>query len=100
MAHEVLVGLEVVDDNAYSAYRKEMTPLLERAGGGFRYDFRVSEVLKNENKRLVNRVFLIFFKDKSAMDSFFTRADYLEIKKKYFENAVRSTTIISEYERK
>ena len=36
MAFELLVGLEVSDEESYSKYRKEMTPLLEQYGGGFR----------------------------------------------------------------
>ncbi len=48
MALGILVGLNVVDDAAYQSYRDEMTPILKSYGGGFGYDFRVSEVLKSK----------------------------------------------------
>ena len=59
MSFEMLVGLEVIDDNAYNNYRQEMTPLLEQCGGGFNYDFKVSELLKSQVSENINRVFTI-----------------------------------------
>ena len=47
MALEMLVGLYVVDDEGYQSYRTEMTPILESYGGGFGYDFKITEVLKS-----------------------------------------------------
>jgi uncharacterized protein (DUF1330 family) len=99
MSYELMVGLQVKDDDNYSLYRKAMTPLLETYGGGFRYDFKVSETLKNDEKRPINRVFAIFFKDKESMSSFFSNPEYLSIKKEFFEVSVEATTIISEYVR-
>ena len=75
-----------------------MRPLLEKVQGGFRYDFRVSEVLKNESGNPINRVFTIYFGSKEMKNSFFNSDNYKEIKKRFFESSVDSTTIISEYE--
>lgn len=99
MSYEIMVGLQVSDDVNYSNYRKEMTPILETYGGGFRYDFKVSETLKNEEGRPINRVFAIYFKNKESMKAFFTNPDYLSIKSKFFEVSVKATTILSEYVR-
>ena len=57
----MVVGLQVTDDDVYTQYREAMKPLLEQAEGGFRYDFKVSEVLKSEEGLPVNRVFAIYF---------------------------------------
>jgi len=46
VAVELLVGLNVIVDEAYQLYRDEMTPILLSYGGGFGYDFKISEVLK------------------------------------------------------
>ena len=97
MSYEMVVGLKVKDDKTYSKYRQDMKPLLERVDGGFRYDFKISEVLKNDEQNPINRVFVIFFGNKSKMDSFFLNPEYLKIKEKYFESSVEATTIISEY---
>ncbi|SME95031.1 DUF1330 domain-containing protein [Pseudobacteriovorax antillogorgiicola] len=99
MNYEMMVGLQVKDEKVYSDYRNAMKPLLENAGGGFRYDFKVSEVLKNEEGRPINRVFAIYFPSKEKSDTFFSHPEYLEIKRKFFESSVEATTIISSYER-
>jgi len=97
MSYEMMVGLQIKDDDNYNLYREAMIPLLETYGGGFRYDFKVSETLKNEENRPINRVFAIYFKDKENMDLFFSNSKYLSIKSKFFEVSVEATTIISEY---
>lgn len=99
MSYEMIVGLQVKDDEKYSNYRQAMTPLLQDHGGGFRYDFKVSKVLKNDEGRPINRVFAIYFSDKESMDAFFSHPDYKEIKSIFFEVSVDATTIISEYQR-
>jgi len=99
MAYEMLIGLQVDDDEIYSKYRKAIKPLLSGYGGGFRYDFRVSEVMENEEANPINRVFVIFFENKSNKNSFFSNSEYQEIKQKFFACSVQATTIISEYER-
>ena len=98
MAFEMLVGLEVIDDQSYDNYRKEMIPLLEQHGGGFNFDFKISEVLKSQTDNNINRVFTIYFSNEESMNSFFNNGKYLEIKKTHFEGAVKSTTIISSYQ--
>lgn len=98
MSYEMAVGLDIINDDIYTSYRSAMTPLLEEYGGGFRYDFKISKVLKNEENRPINRVFLIYFKDQASMNTFFNHPDYLEIKSRFFESSVKHTTILSEYE--
>ena len=99
MALEMLVGLNVVDDEAYQSYRDEMTPILKSYGGGFGYDFKVSEVLKSKTEAPINRVFTIYFSNEDSMNSFFSNDEYLKIKQRHFEKSVTDTTIIATYER-
>lgn len=99
MSYEMMVGLQIKDDNEYSRYREAMSPILKQYGGGFRYDFKVSQTLRNEEGRPINRVFAIYFVDKKGMDEFFSNSDYLDAKAKFFDASVEATTIISEYER-
>ena len=96
---EMLVGLEVINDIEYTKYREYMTPLLKEHGGNFGYDFKISEVLKSEVQEPINRLFTIFFPDKEVMESFFENEEYLQIKNDFFIDAVKSTTIISSYNR-
>ena len=97
MAYEMLVGLNVTNEEAYQAYRNQMAPILENHGGGFRYDFQVSNVLKSETTAPINRVFIIFFRNEEAMNLFFSNDEYKRIKKTYFENSVTDTTIIARF---
>jgi uncharacterized protein (DUF1330 family) len=62
MATEMLVGLNVVNDEEYQAYRDEMTPILKRYGGGFGSP--------------INRVFAIYFSNEDSMNSFFSNDEY------------------------
>jgi len=96
---EMLVGLYVTDDSNYSKYREGMTPILKAIGGGFGYDFKVSEVLKSESEKKINRVFTIYFPNEEKMNSFFSDEKYLDFKEKFFTSSVASTTIISTYSR-
>ena len=98
MRVETLVGLNVVDDEAYQSYRDEMTPLLRRYEGGFGYDFKVAEVLRAETEAPINRVFTIYFPSDEASKAFFSDVAYLKIKARFFETAVADTTIIATYE--
>ncbi len=97
MAYEMLVGLEVTDETRYHEYRRAMGPILERHGGSFGYDFRVSEVLISRTKEEINRVFTLQFPDREGQERFFSDARYLDVKKRLFEGAVRSTTILAAY---
>ncbi len=97
MPYEILVGLNVTDDELYQKYRDEMTPILKNYGGGFRYDFKINEVLKSETVEPINRVFVIYFKDEKSKNGFFLNDKYLQIKQKYFTPSVSETTIIAEY---
>lgn len=99
MAIEMLVGLNVTDEGEYQAYRDRMTPLLHACGGGFRYDFRVSEVLRSETDEPINRVFAIHFPDTATMDAFFADPDYVAAREAHFEPSVSAQTIIASYPR-
>src|SRR5689334_23316373 len=99
MSFEMIVGLFVTDQEKYAQYRAEMTPLLEAAGGGFRYDFEVSRTLKAEAGDEINRLFLIHFPDRGARDRFFKDSQYVEIRARLFEKAVGGRVTIAEYDR-
>lgn len=99
MPFEMLVGLDVIDDQQYGEYRRAMTPILESYGGGFGYDFKVSEVLMAQTDRPINRVFTIYFPDESEKERFFSDTAYAEVKAVHFNGAVGHTTIIASYER-
>jgi uncharacterized protein (DUF1330 family) len=98
MAHELVVGLTVTDDATYARYREAMAPLLAAHGGGFRYDFRIAEVLKSASSHPINRVFAIYFESKAKKDAFFANPDYLAVKARYFQPSVAGTTIIGAYD--
>jgi len=99
MAYERIVGLNVTDDELYAQYRKAMLPLLETFGGGFRYDFVVSKVLKSASDHEINRVFAIYFKDKESSEKFFSHPEYLKIKETYFNKSVQGGTVIADHVR-
>ena len=99
MTHEMMVGLTVTDDAVYQQYREAMAPLLAAHGGGFRYDFRVSEVLKSASDHPINRVFAIYFANEAQRDEFFANPEYRAIKARFFERSVAGTTIFGAYER-
>ena len=100
MAIERLVGLWITDDDIYSKYREEMIVILQTYGGGFSYDFKIAQTLKSETAEPINRLFTIYFKDESSMNSFFSNDEYLNIKKLYFEKSVAFTTEIARYQKK
>ena len=99
MTFERIIALKVTDEGGYQLYRKGMMPILESYGGAFGYDFRISEVLQSKSENSVNRMFTIEFPDRDAMTRFFADPDYLDIRKRYFENAVESVTVISLHEK-
>lgn len=77
MVYEMLVGLHVTNHEMYQAYREKMTPVLVESGGGFGYDFRISEVLESQTDHEINRVFTIYFPDKEPMQQVFS-AEFFE----------------------
>jgi uncharacterized protein (DUF1330 family) len=99
MSFERIMGLEVIDNEAYQKYRENMMPILHSFGGSFGFDFKVSEVLKSKTDEGINRVFTIDFPSKEVMDKFFTDPTYLAVKNKYFKNSVKSVTTISMHEK-
>lgn len=100
MPYEMLVGLQVTNDEIYNQYRQAIAPLLKKYRGGFRYDFKVSEVLKSEADHAINRVFTIFFADDVNKEKFFSDPEYKNIKAELFNKSVQATTRIAEYSRK
>ena len=97
MPFEMTVGLFVTDQDRYVQYRAEMTPLLEAAGGRFRYDFDVARTLKSEASHDINRVFVIQFPDQAARDRFFADRRYLDIRARLFDKSVAGMTRIAVY---
>ena len=98
MPYERIFGLEVVDQDTYTQYRREMVPLMEAAGGTFRYDFDVARVLRGEKDAPINRAFVIQFPNRVASEAFFADPRYLEIRRRLFEPSVSSIVVIGEYE--
>ena len=99
MAFERLVGLQVIDEAGYQAYRDAMTPLLVACGGGFGYDFKIAEVLKSATPEPINRVFTLHFPDQATMETFFADPRYQEIRRQHFDRSVAAVTRIAAYER-
>lgn len=94
---EILVGLRVTDEDGYARYRAGMTPILEAMGGFFRYDMRVSELLRGQADEPFNRVFILSFPDGATRDRFFTDPAYLAVRAEHFERSVGSVTIMAGY---
>ncbi len=96
----MLVGLNVIEDEAYQLYRDEMTPILLSYGGGFGYDFKISEILKSKTEAPINRLFTIYFSNEDSMTSVFSIEEALQIKARHFDKSVTDRTIIATYGRK
>jgi uncharacterized protein (DUF1330 family) len=99
MSYELVVGLQVEDRGVYAQYRAEIKPLLEAAGGEFRYDFEVDRPLVNSSAHAINRVFVLAFPDADAKARFFDDTRYRAIRSRLFDRAVSGATIIAEYSR-
>ena len=97
MSYEMTVGLLVVDQGTYAQYRKEIRPLLEEAGGAFRYDFDVARTLRSEDGADINRAFVLQFPSQSNKERFFADPRYVEIKHRLFDPSVKERVFISEY---
>ncbi|MBL8233650.1 MAG: DUF1330 domain-containing protein [Bryobacterales bacterium] len=97
MRHELLIGVDIVDQEAYAQYRAGMTPILAEYGGGFRVDCEVARVLKSEKEEPMNRVFIIGFPSREKKESFFADPRYLAVREQHFTRAVRQVTRIAEY---
>ena len=87
MAYVNIVGLHVTDQNSYTIYRANMTPILSQYGGSFQFDFEIARDLI-EPTRTINRLFAISFPDKASKEKFFADPRYLEVRRGYFEPAV------------
>lgn len=98
MPHELLVGVHVVDDALYAAYREGIAPLLAEYGGGFRHDFVVERTLKSDAGHEINRVFTLRFPDVGRKDAFFADPRYRAVRTAYFPKAVKGVTFLAAYE--
>lgn len=96
---ERIMGIHVVDDGEYQKYRAAMEPILVSMGGSFGFDFRIAEVIRSKTADEINRVFTLEFPSRQIMEEFFSRPDYLEIKKRHLDRAIKSRTIISMHEK-
>jgi uncharacterized protein (DUF1330 family) len=94
---EIIVGLLVVDHERYAQYRAEIAPLLQAAGGRFRFDFEIARTLKREAEHEINRLFVLQFPGRAAKERFFADPQYREIRARLYESAVKSTTMVAEY---
>jgi len=97
MAFEMIVGLNVVDREAYAEYRKGITPILKEYGGGFRYDFSIKETFSNSSPHPITRLFAIYFPDKATKEKFFADDSYRTIRAQYMEKAVDGRVTIAEH---
>jgi len=98
MAHELLVGVHVVDDGLYAAYREGIAPILAEYGGSFRHDFVVARTLKSDVAHDINRVFTLRFPDVGRKDAFFADPRYLAVRTSYFPKAVKGVSFLAAYE--
>ena len=97
MVIEMWVGLNVVDDGSYEAYREAMRPILDSYGGSFRIDVRVADVLHSETPDPINRLFCLRFPDEQRRDDFFGDETYKKVRARTFDAAVSHTTIVATY---
>ena len=97
MRYEMVVGLEVDDQEAYTRERAEMGPLRAMTDGAFRYDFAVSSMIHGEVGAAINRAFVIQFPNRSTKERFFADPRYLEIRRRLFEPAVKARVTSAEY---
>lgn len=95
---DILIGLRVIDEETYSAYRAHMTPLLVARGGSFGVDVRVAEVLKNPGAEAFNRLFTIRFPTREAHDAFFADPEYCAVRRRFFDASVVYTLRLGFYE--
>jgi uncharacterized protein (DUF1330 family) len=98
MAYEMTVGLLVVDQQKYTAYRAAIAPLLEEYRAGFPYDFDIARTLKTSASHEINRVFVIRFPDRAAKERFFADPRYVAIRAERFVPSVAGTTMLGERE--
>lgn len=95
--HEALVALYVTDEEGYQRYRDGMTPILASHGGRFRWDFRISEVLKSDGEERLNRLFILSFPDAETKNAFFSDPAYLAVRAEHFDRSVGAVERIAEY---
>ncbi|MEX0877069.1 MAG: DUF1330 domain-containing protein [Phycisphaerales bacterium] len=94
---EMLIGMHITDEAGYQRYRQHMTPILESMGGFFRYDMRVSELLRGEAEEPFNRLFILSFPDEPTRDRFFSDDRYQAVRQEHFTGSVSSYTLIAQY---
>jgi len=93
-----LRGLQVDDAEKYRSYRARVSPILERYGGRFGYDFIVAETLRSETDKPINRVFTLVFPTRAAADLLFADPEYVRVRREFFDPAVSAVTTLAEFE--
>ena len=91
--HEMLMGVQVIDETGYARYRSEIVPLLEAHGARFILDVRVAEILRTPTPSAFNRLFVVRFPSAHQRDAFFAHRDYLAIRRRWFEPSVSGGVI-------
>ena len=92
-SHEMLMGVQVIDETGYARYRSEMMPLLEAHGGRFVLDVLVSEILRTPTPSAFNRLFVVRFPSAQQRDAFFANPEYAAIRARWFEPSVSGGVI-------
>ena len=95
--HTLLIGLKIGDPEGYRRYREAMTPILERHGGRFGYDFVVAEVLRSEVDAPIDRVFTMVFPSREVRSAFFADPSYRRVRETWFEPSVLHVTQLAEF---
>jgi len=96
---ETLMALNVVDADLYAKYRAAMSPLLAAHGGRFGLDLWVGELLRAGEAKPFNRLFTIIFPTPEQREAFFSNAEYLAVRKAFFEPSVSATTNLGQLTR-
>ncbi len=97
MSYVRIVGLQILDDAEYSAYRSAMAPLLDQHRGSFAWDLRVSDVLYSPGDAAITRAFALRFPDQAAHDAFFAHPDYAPVRERHFDASVGAVTSLGRF---
>lgn len=115
-------GVQIADQDGYREYRRRMTPLLHEYGGDFEYDLAVAQVLRQPctdsamtsgqreasseagaSQLVMNpggslhRVFSMVFPSVEVSEAFFSDANYLAIRRAYFEPSIRRVAELARF---
>lgn len=94
MQHLRLVSLDIADPEGYARYRLAMEPLLETAGGRLLLDVEGRATI-HPGGFVANRALLIAFDSAAAAQAFFASSDYVGVRARLFEPAVRNAHAVA-----